>query len=317
MKIVLLLALTFSATQSWAWGRRGHETVASLAAQLLAKEHPQGKFLIHHSYDLGYYANVPDLVWKANPDVRQTETQQHFIDFEIFEKAFKESFDGSAASSASPWIPDRKEFIKKYPQIPTSAGRAFWRAQELNNELANITKKLNDKKLTVNERQRLQAQWLLYAGVMGHYYGDLSMPLHLSEDYDGKKAGQGGLHSWFEDQMVEQLYPDFTAEVFRRARSKWKDFQKANSGKSAFDLAMDLGNESRKQIPELLKLDKKTGRKDPSKASLAYKEMIMDRLTASVLRLALVWSYHLGWDYNGDRFYMWQANPEYIEPVKE
>jgi hypothetical protein len=316
MKTLLFLSLLAFSTHAFAWGKRGHESVASLAAQLLAKENPKNKVLLSHSYDLGYYANVPDFIWKnLSEGVRNRERYQHYIDLEIFAKEFKAR--GEKTGVDAPWDPNREKFFAKYSNIPTGAGRAPWRIQELADKLNELTKKLRDPKLKPTERQPIQAQWLLYAGVIGHYVGDLGMPLHVSEDYDAKKTGQAGLHSWFEDHMVDENYPNLATEVFTRARSQWKDFQKSNAKKSPFILAIELGENSQKVIPEMLRIDKVTGRKDNQKAAAAYKEMIIDRLTASVLRLALIWSNYLEWNYDGDRFFYWMGAPEFIEPGRD
>jgi hypothetical protein len=315
-KGILLFILMLLSSQAFAWGKRGHESVASLAAQLLAKENPKNRILLSHSYDLGYYANVPDFIWKnLSEDVRNRERYQHYIDLELFDKEFKSR--GEKTGVEAPWISDRVKFFAKYPGIPDNAGRAPWRIQELADKLTEITKKLRNRNLPTNERQPLQAQWLLHAGVLGHYIGDLGMPLHVSEDYDAKKAGQGGLHSWFEDLMVDENYPHLATEVFAQAKSQWKDFQKFNRKKTPFVLAIELGANSQKVLPEMLRIDKVTGRKDIDKAAAAYKKMIVERLAASVLRLALIWSNQLDWSYNGERFYYWMGTPEFIEPVQD
>lgn len=309
---IAIAAITFSSSSSWAWGRRGHEAVASLAGRMVAQDNPSANFLSDHSYDLGYYANIPDFVWKK-PETYKKEHFQHYIDFEFFEKAFKEKNGGK-----DDWNPNRTKFFAKYSNINTKAGRAPWRIQELTDKLAEITKQLKtNKKLTSDERRKLQGDWLLTAGVIGHYVGDLGMPLHVSEDYDGRKSGQDGLHSWFEDAMVDELYPTIQQEVYNRAKSRWKDFQKANAKKSAFDLAIELGKDSQKVIPEMLKIDKTVGRANNAKASEAFKEMITERLAASVLRLALIWSNNSNFSFDNQRFYIWQGEPAYIEAVAE
>lgn len=309
--ITLILVIALLSPCTWAWGRRGHSTTASLAAQLLSKNDPNGKFLSNHSYDLGYYANVPDFIWKAKPEIYKIEHSQHYMDLEIFEREFKKAKD------SNPWNPNRQEFFKKYPKIPTKAGRSFWRIQELAQKLSEITARLKDKKLSRDEHRRQQGEWLLTAGILGHYVGDLSQPLHVSEDYDGRNAGQAGIHAWFEDKVVDEIYPHLDNEIFAAAQAKWPEFQKTNANKTPFELAQDLASESQKNIPELLKIDKTTKRAKVSLAAEKYKPMVIDRLTAGVLRLALIWSKNLNWPYDGDRFYNWYGEPTYMAPPED
>jgi hypothetical protein len=62
LRIMLVVAF-WSGSYVWAWGRRGHSIVCQTAAYLASSE-PKGDFLKNHSFDLGYYCNVPDFIWK-------------------------------------------------------------------------------------------------------------------------------------------------------------------------------------------------------------------------------------------------------------
>jgi S1/P1 Nuclease len=43
---------------------------------------------------------------------------------------------------------------------------------------------------------------------MGHYIGDLHVPLHTTSNYDGQKTGQTGLHAFWESRIPELLNED-------------------------------------------------------------------------------------------------------------
>jgi hypothetical protein len=309
---LLLIVLSFCFVQNaFAWGKRGHETVASLAAQLLAKENPQTQFLLAHSYDMGFYANAPDLVWKADDETYKKEFSQHYIDMEAFERKFTER------KKANAWNPDRQKFFKTFPEIENKEGRSFWRIEELNTQLVDVTKKLKNKKLDANARRTLQAEWLLTAGVIGHYMGDLAQPLHVTENHDGQLTDQKGIHHWFEESIVDDLYPSFTNDVYTRAQSRWAEFHKKHKKSSAFDLALELAKNSQAALPEVLALDKKLGRESASKVSSAYREIITERLTLGVLYLAQLWSNDLGWNFDDNRFFTFDVKPTYIEPTPD
>jgi len=307
--IFLILTLAF-AQESFAWGKRGHETVASLAAQLLATENSQAAFLKNHSFDMGFYANVPDLYWKREATYAK-EGPQHYVDMEAFTRAFE------AQKTKEAWNPDRQAFFKKFPDIEVKEGRSFWRIQELNTKLEDVTKKLKAKKLTRNERQDLQIQWITIAGVMSHYIGDLAQPLHVTENHDGQLSEQKGLHHWLEEEIVDDLYPSITNDVYTRAKSRWAEFSKKNKKLSAFELAVDLAKNSSLAIPEVLHLDKTHGRANLGKISGQYKELVTERLAQGVLYLALVWSKQVGWEYDGKRFYQFSLTPDFIEPTPD
>lgn len=308
MRFLVLLIATFCVSTSWAWGKRGHEMVGSLAAQLLAKEHKQGRFLAQHSFDMGYYNNAPDLVWKADPNIYKKESTQHYLDLEIFDRAFATKKEPNA------WMPVRAEFLKKFSDIEEKAGRAPWRIQELSLRLQKVTSDLKSKKLKKKESHPLQEEWLMTAGILGHYVADLAQPMHVTENHDGQLTQQKGLHHWFEENIVDDLSPFLYEDVYKKAQSQWKDFYEKHKKMSAFDLSLELARNSHQALPRVLELDKKQGRASEGKVSAAYREIVVERLSLGVLYLAMIWSSHLDWEYHGKQFHNFVVAPAYIEP---
>lgn len=303
--VCYFFVLLFFPSLCFAWGKRGHEAVGSLAAQLLAKEHKGAEFLSQHTFDMGYYNNAPDLIWKADGETYKKEFSQHFMDLEDYGKI-----------KNLKWNKNRKEFFKKYPQIENRSGRSFWRIQELSEDLERITKALGDKNLKkdVKAHHKIQAEWLVTAGVLGHYIADLAQPLHVTHNYDGELTDQKGIHHWFEETIIYELYPDIKTEAYNRAKAKWAEFHKENKSKTPFDLARELAQNSSGQIATLLKIDKEQGRFSARTSSSAYKELAVERISVGILYLAEIWSRHTGWTYNGERFFTFVAAPEYILP---
>lgn len=303
-KFVIIVLVTLTSSLGYGWGKRGHEIVGSTAAQLLADKEKQANFLKKHSFDMGFYNNIPDLHWRGVAG--KEEGYEHYIDFEIFDKVVKNKKD---------WSSNRKVFFKKY-KIGDKAGRAPWRIHELNEKLTEVTKKLKNKKLTRQERQKLQTEWLTIAGTMGHYVADLANPMHTSENYDGQLTNQKGLHSWFESESVDELFPNLQNEVLQRAQKKWNQFHKEKNKLNAFELSLDLARESFKNLDVILKIDKNIGRSRIDRVAPKYKELILQRHTLGVLYLSEIWSRQIGWQYNGKKFYDFNLKPDYIKPNK-
>lgn len=305
--LVMCFGIIFLGSQPvWAWGKRGHETVGSLAARLLAEKHSGSEFLIHHTYDMGYYNNVPDLVWKAVPKTFKKEFPQHFMDLEAYSKI-----------PQGEWTENRKDFFKKHPKIPLDAGRAWWRVHELAIDCKDIAQQLKKTGLKQKEQHKLQARWLLTAGVLGHYIADLAQPLHVTENYDGQKNKQRGVHKWFEEHALDHLYPEIHKMVYEKMKSEWEIFHKENEKQSVFELSRKLSENSFKKIEELLKKDKELGRSDTSKFSMAMKDLAVERLALGGLYLAEIWSRSTGWKYDGEKFFIFQSSPQYLEPTPE
>lgn len=172
--ITLLLVLSLS-VPAFAWGKRGHQIVAETAALVVSSE-PNNAWMRVHSFDFAYYANVPDLVWKR-PATYPQEKPQHFIDLDVFQREFAKRKDVE-----KPFALSRKDFDAKFPEIKADDGRAYWRIREMAAKLDKVTEQIKAlKDDQVKERQSLQEKWLMLAGPMAHYVGDLSMPLHVSE----------------------------------------------------------------------------------------------------------------------------------------
>src|SRR5215204_3958689 len=89
----LLLIFGF-ATPASAWEKHGHSLICEAAAYALSGQTP---FLKNVSFDLGYYCNVPDMIWKREKTYK-VEREEHFMDLEIFKRAMGDKPE---------WIKDR------------------------------------------------------------------------------------------------------------------------------------------------------------------------------------------------------------------
>src|SRR5882757_4349090 len=117
ISFVITLLTPFTAG---AWGRRGHQIVGETAS-VLASSEPNSTFMKNQSFNMGYYANCPDFIWKR-PATYDFEKPQHFMDMEIFNRAFLNHPD-----IKNPLALSRKEFDAKFPEVKQDAGREFWR----------------------------------------------------------------------------------------------------------------------------------------------------------------------------------------------
>lgn len=296
-----------------AWGQKGHYLIADTAAQLLA-ETEEARFLRSNGFQLGYYANVPDLVWKK-PSTYNLEWTNHFIDLEIFDRAFRASGIKDPLTVLSL---NREQFDKKFPDLPQNAGRSYWRIRELFSKLKATTDLLKrsspSAKDEIKKHHKLQLDWFVLTGVMSHYIGDLAMPLHVTENYDGQQTGQKGIHSHFEDTCVDSLGADLNVEVLSKVKNLWPKFKKDNSNKDLLNLLDGLAQMSAKEIQPLLKTDRSVERKNVSKSCLAFRKMIVNQLVQGTLFNAQIWSENLGWKYHGEKFYDFDGSPQFISP---
>lgn len=314
MKILISFAILFFSTKCFSWGKQGHAIINQTAALILAESEDRD-FLREHAFDLAFFANVPDITWKQEKTYT-TEEPQHFMDIEVFERELKIK----KAKTKGPYkineafLLDREEFDSKYPNISVKAGRSWWRTREIYDLLHKQSEFLADNKMSKKERHGLQAQWLVLAGVLGHYVGDLSQPLHLTENFDGQLSSQKGVHSFFEDKMVNLLIPKLSTDVLLKAQKLWPAFTKANKDLSTLSLIVNLSRNSRDQLSTLLAIDKRQKRKKSPEQAKAYNKMIIDQMAQGSLTLAELWRRNLDWKFNGQMFYTFIAIPDYISP---
>ncbi len=306
---VIVLSLSWWPCQALAWGKRGHSIVCQTASYLDAKL-PRGQFFKSHSYDLGYYCNVPDLIWKR-PETYQQESFNHFMDMEIFNREIKaDELPGAFAL-------DRLAFNAKYPKVSDKAGRSFWRIRELLDSAQAIGEKLKAKDLSSDDRYKMQADWLVHIGAAGHYLGDLCQPLHVTENYDGQMNDQKGVHRWFEDDAVDELFhsdnsPGLESEVMAAAEKKWKTLKPGWEKRPVLEILEELARSSNISIKELMAIDKKQGRKDIKRASAAFQKMIIDRMAAGAVATAELWGRNLTFDFDDNKFYNVVSDPAWI-----
>ena len=291
-----------------AWGRHGHSLIGETAVYLATGE-KGGEGFKSHAFDVGYYCNVPDFIWKR-PATYETERSEHYMDVDVLDRLAERRPEIRSAVN----LP-RAEFDKQFPEFPTKAGRAWWRIRELTERLQGFTKELQAAaKAELTERHALQSKWLITAGVIGHYVGDLSMPLHVTENHDGQATGQKGVHAFFEETCVDDLFMHLQDTVYRKAKAAWPSFQKKNAKRSVQEMVEELSRSSLDNIKELLAIDKRSQRQKVQEACHRFEPMILRRLVASSLVLGEIYRRHMNWDFNNDRFYVYVGEPEYIRP---
>jgi S1/P1 Nuclease len=190
------------------WGFLVHRTIHQLAVYKLPTP--------LQSY---FYENMNDLVENApRPDLRRnsdkTEATKHFIDIEMYGPDAINNMPMDWASAVKKYTEDT---LKKYGWGPYNAIM----------QLDNLTRAFKSKN---------KDSILFYAADLGHYIGDLHVPLHTSVNYDGQLTGQKGLHGLWESFIPDltmdqyQLYNKHTATYLKNpAQALWKDIRHANS----------------------------------------------------------------------------------------
>lgn len=315
MKLLLSLLFVFSASQVWAWGGRGHHSICS-AASFLVKEPGLKEYLEHKPQMMGHLCNMPDFYWKSlGGDANKFGNPTHFIDIEIVGLEVKDiPTDFKKLMADFTGKPDKfKNDGTTIKSIPTEFGSSWWRADQFMRIVAGLEKEFSLATPPANFKEeqnndlpynKLAYQMIVSMGLLGHFVGDNAQPFHTSADYDGWATGHGGIHAYYEDQVVGRFDGDLEALILKKARSmKNPEFLKP---KTTIEKMKVLSVISNKEIPKILKLDpvikkstlvKERGmdlktpaeRKPAAEAFKKMNPMIVEQMARGSLLLANLW----------------------------
>lgn len=169
------------------WGGRLHMDISRAAARAVPEEmagwRPYAKLMAHYSIH-------PDL-WK---ETDAYEGYRHYLDLESY---------APLTLTNLPRDPSGLQAILN--RAPHPFGQAPWVIADLQTQLT----------AAMASNDWLRAARL--AAAQGHYVADIHQPLHTTENFDGQKTGQFGIHLRWELEMPgvywrSSMLPDARAE---------------------------------------------------------------------------------------------------------
>lgn len=178
-RYVFLVIILFSLSS---WSEKVHRKINSSSVEIL----PNGlKGLNQWSKFIGDHASDADLRKKSD----KPEFVKHFIDIDNYADFVKnhqieENFERACSKYG-------KDFIMKNGTLPWTTDSTY-------------------KALVENFRTKNWNQAALTIADMGHYVADGFMPLHTTANYDGQFTGQTGVHSRYEEVMVDPYIDDIS-----------------------------------------------------------------------------------------------------------
>lgn len=268
MRFSLLLILGVAGTQlltsrSWGWGQAGHKLVASSGAQLTLAGN---SFWSKNAENLAFLSTVPDLQWKKNPTAA-LEKPTHFFEVDAFLSGQFRNFPTDIVVAAKTFSPDK---IKDH-------GTAIWRANQFYQFLVEALK-------AKDEIGAIQI-----AGVMAHYVGDLSQPLHVTVEYDGRQKGTG-IHKFFETDNIQGRHLSNVATAAQKLASQLirsKGFQQDFKG-NVLQVLLNEVDRSHKGKEPVLTIDENLGR--TGQGATRLREIAVERLADGVATYAIILS---------------------------
>lgn len=169
----------------FAWGFQAHKLITKTAVQTLPVE-LRSFFLEHEAY-LAEHSVDPDLWRKDDKD----EAIRHYIDIDLYGNyPFKElprSFEEAKQKFG-------EDTVLKRGIIP------WWIVVRFDRLVSSMQS--GDREAILED-----------AAALCHYVSDIHVPLHTIENYDGQLTGNDGIHSRFEDTMIEAHADSFKIET--------------------------------------------------------------------------------------------------------
>lgn len=178
MLIILLVTLHtrgYSSELIKPWGFFAHKKINTLAIYTLPLE--MVTFYKRHQKEIEDLSVLPD----QRRYIMDQEASRHYIDLDRYE---------ISAVQYTNW----SEITQKInPDSLVKHGIVPWHIPILYQQLKYAFIRRDTIKII-----KLSAE-------MGHYIGDLHVPLHTTSNYDGQKTGQSGLHAFWESRIPELL----------------------------------------------------------------------------------------------------------------
>ena len=213
------------------WGFYGHKRINRMAVFTLPPElftfyKKHIEFLTEHAID---------------PDKRRYaakgEAERHYIDIDHYVHEGEDPFEV---------VPKRwKDAVEKFSEDTLKAyGIAPWHLEVMVKRLTRAFKEKNLDKI------------LQYSADLGHYVGDSHVPLHTTENYNGQKTNQKGIHGFWESRIPELSAENYDYLVGRAAYIS-DPLEKAWSIIKHSHYALDSVFSVEKELTELFDDDKK------------------------------------------------------------
>jgi hypothetical protein len=262
LSLVLVIGLMgLSSNQAHGWGALGHQIVAHVGAA------GAGGFWDANNAGMVKLTTAPDAVYKRLPTAN-TEKPTHFFQPDSY-------FEDPSQFSLIPQVYNAA-VAKWGASFVNKNGTAPWRARQFY-DLAVQALRNGDYKTGLE-----------YAGIMSHYIGDMSQPLHDTSNYDGVDTGQKGIHAFFETTNIKIADVDeTTAAVVQVAKALLADPKFRNDFKGNLNnVAFNEVNRAYAYKDTLLAIDKKQGRSGAGAKNLL--KLAIARMGDGAATLAMV-----------------------------
>ncbi len=313
LPLSLLAATLGTSATLQAWDPEGHRIVNQIALAGLPAEFPAFVRIPAYQERIAFLSGEPDR-WRNTADLplKQANGLDHYLDLEQLPLA---GIDPLKVPSlryefALQFATGRAAHLDKFPKIDPEKnadhsrewpGFLPWAITENYGKLKSAFSYLKayEELGTAEEVANAKADIIYYMGLLGHYVGDGSQPLHLTEHNNGWVGDNPegftkwpGFHAWVDGGLIEKAsikLAEFTPKI---TTAKPLDLSPQADGRDpVFAAVMGYAIESSRLVEPLYRLEKdgKLFHHKEEKVVPEGREFIEARLLAGGNMLSTLW----------------------------
>lgn len=344
-----LLCLT--STKTFAWGERGHHEICVVATHLV-KNTELRKFLTARSHTLGHLCNIPDINWRQIGEKAKAGAATHFIDIDALPMT-PENTPLDLNKIIAAYDGHYNKQLEKKINIMNDYGTLWWRydqfyrlalaAAKKSAEDAEVLKAIKvkpalakDTEIDRKDFNKHMLQMITNMGLMGHFIGDAAQPYHNTADYDGWHSQHGGIHAYYESDVVNAFSIGFEDKMQKAAKNfqqskTWKEMK----DKTPIEMIKKISMLAYRDLTEIKKLDKVLAssaqvnndgmksklpakRKPPTETARVFERLVVKQTAWAATVLAASWDRlykEVGnFDLTQYRSYDYPLAPEFVPP---
>jgi hypothetical protein len=269
-----------------AWGEKGHLMVNRLAIDAAAGNLPP--FMKSATEQLVYNGYEPDR-WReeAGTAMNIAQAADHFFDSELWGQISTIPWDRYAFMSA---LGGKKVELVKVGYLPYAILENYGRLRNAFRQWRNAQ--------TPQNRAAAEANAIVYAGILGHYAADSTMPMHLTVHYNGWAEGYPNPDNFTMDRMFHGRYENAyvnAAIAIEQVRPRMRGPKRLPS---VFEALKTHLTQTFDEVRPIYRMEK-AGEFNPESPRPAGTNLISDELARASIFLEDLW--YTAWMESGER----------------
>jgi len=309
--ILLASLLLLGPSGAWAWDYEGHRLINQIALASLPTNFPAFVFTPAARERIAFLSGEPDR-WRNTPDLplRHCNGPDHYIDFEdltpmglkpanLSPLRYVFTAQLAVAREKNPGAFPPIDAARDTDQTKALPGFLPWTITEYAGKLKSAFSYLREleQEGTVEEIQNAQANIIYLMGVMGHFVGDGSQPLHTTRSYNGwvgdnpnRYTTTNRFHSWIDGGYLNRvgLKPKELLAKVRPARLLIAPDIRGPST-NLFPMVVDYLQEGFRQVEPLYQLERDGKLSDRPPVSPEGYDFLAGRLLVAGQMLGDLW----------------------------